>query len=162
MRPHLDSDEIPHTPRGNKQRRLFPKNLRRAFLQPINRRIFSVNVVPNFRLRHGAPHLCRGPRHRVASQVHHSIRNLPRLRHLIRIYSLIPLRHRVAHFPSAPSLCRRLPRPGRGALLVPSTKSSSFRTLRSSAFSATLHYLFFSIPHLISSTNTSFETLSFS
>src|SRR5438477_6690481 len=138
MCPHFDGDEIPHAPRGNKQRRLFPKNLRRAFFQPIDRRVFSVNVVADFCLRHGASHLRSGPRHRVAAQVHHSFRNLPRLRHLIWIHSLIPLRHGVTHvFSLLCDLCV-LQRP---LCKIPSDSL---------------------ILYLINCTKTSFETLSFS
>src|SRR5713226_4664163 len=97
MRPHFDANEIPHAPRRHKQRRLFPKNLCRALLQAVDRRVFPVNVIPDLRLRHRPPHLRRRPRHRIAPQVHHSRRNLPRLRNLIRIHPLIPLRHCVAH-----------------------------------------------------------------
>src|SRR5260370_840256 len=97
MRPHLDGDEIPHAARGHKQRRLFPENLRRALLQLVDRRVFSVNVVANLGLRHRPPHLRRRPRHGIAPQIHHSRRHPPRLRNLIRIHPLIPLRHRVTH-----------------------------------------------------------------
>src|SRR5258708_10926971 len=97
VRPHFDANQIPHAPRGNKQRRLFPKNLRRPFLQPVYFRAFSGHVIPNLRPRHRPPHLCRRPRHRVAPQVHHSLWNLPRLHDLVRIPPLISLRHRVTH-----------------------------------------------------------------
>src|SRR5260370_11491190 len=97
MRPHLDRNEIPHAPGGNKQRRLFPKNLRRPLFQPVNRGVFAVNVIPNFGLPHRPPHLRRRPRDRIAPQVHHARWNLPRLRQLIRIHPLIPLSHRITH-----------------------------------------------------------------
>src|SRR5260370_11091069 len=63
VRPHFDANQIPHAPRGNKQRRLFPENLRRPFLQPVYCRVFSVHVIPNLPLRHPPPHPCRLPAH---------------------------------------------------------------------------------------------------
>src|SRR5882672_7358580 len=97
VRPDLDRNQVPHASRRNKQRRFVSKNLRRTLLQAVDRWVFSVYVVADLRLRHRAPHLWRRPRHRVAPQVHRSRRNLPRLRNLIRIHPLIPLRHHVAH-----------------------------------------------------------------
>src|SRR5216683_6892598 len=165
MRPHFDANEIPHAPGGHKQRRFFAKNLRRTPLQPVDRRVLSVHVIPDLRLRLRPPHLRRRSRHRIAPQVHHSRRNLPRLRHLIRIHALIPLRHCVAHLllflvngarpdrvgvPSASSLLNPF------SLLFP----AFLRVSRLSLSASVLHYVIASlILYLSSSTNTSFETL---
>src|ERR1700674_1049740 len=81
MRPNLDRDQVPHAARRNEQRRFFPKNFRRAFLQPVDRRIFSVHVVPDLRLRHRPSHLRCRPRHRVAPQVDDPFHSL----HVVRI-----------------------------------------------------------------------------
>ena len=139
MRPHLDGDEVPHATCGNKQRRLFSKNLGRAFFQPVDRGVFSVNVIADLGLGHGLSHLRCGPRHRIAPQVHHPLRNLSQLGNLIRIHPLIPLRHRVGHV--RPSPC---PAPA-------PTRSGAHRDLATSLLS-----------YLINSTNTSFEILSLS
>src|SRR6266478_673634 len=165
MRPHFDANEIPHAPGGHKQRRLFPNNLCRALLQAVDRRVFPVNVIPDLRLRHRAPHFRRRPRHRIAPQVHHTRLNLPRLHNLIRIHPLIPLRHCVAHLllflvngarpdrvgvPSASSLLNPF------SLLFP----AFLRVSRLSLSASVLHYVIASlILYLSSSTNTSFETL---
>src|SRR5258708_195806 len=143
VRPHFDANEIPHASRGYKQRRLFPENLRSPFLQPVDGGIFSVHVIPDFRFRHRTPHLCRRPRHSVAPQIHHSLRNLTRLHDLVRIDPLISLRHRVTHV--LPLLGLRV----------------TFSPLLFSASSASLRYRSPLLSYLINSTNTSFETLNF-
>src|SRR5437667_5558761 len=137
MGPHFDGDEIPHAPRGNKQRRLFPKNLRRALFQPVDRRILSVNVVADLCLRHGTSHFRSGPRHRVAPQVHHSFQNLPRLRHLIWIHSLISLRHGVTHVLLRLCPLRLCVQRSSAFYLINSTKTS-FETLSFSGASRTM------------------------
>src|SRR5258708_1363485 len=143
VRPHFDANQIPHAPRGNKQRRLFPKNLRRPFLQPVYCRVFSVHVIPNLRFRHRPPHLCSRPRHRVAPQVHHSLWNLTRLPDLVRINPLISLRRRVTHV---------LPLLGPPYDLPPALVLC---VLCVSAFTPPL------LSYPTNSTNTSFETLNF-
>src|SRR6267378_3030342 len=108
MRPHFDRDEIPHAARRHKQRRFFPENLCRPPLQPVDRRIFSIHVVADLGFRHRPPHLHRRTRHRIATQIHHSRRNLAHVRQLIRIHPLIPLRHRITHIRFSPYPLRPL------------------------------------------------------
>src|ERR1700731_2836476 len=161
VRPDLDRNQVPHASRRNKQRRFFPKNLRRAPLQSVDRRVFPVYVVANLRLRHRPPHLRRRPRHRIAPQVHHSRRNLPRLRNLIRIHSLIPLCNCVAHVPLF-SVNSVLSAPSVLTLFLP-LLSAFLRELSVSALSFFFLSFFPSaLLYLRSSTNTSFETLSLS
>src|SRR5216683_137774 len=168
MRPHFDANEIPHAPGGHKQRRLFPKNLCRALLQAVDRRVFPVNVIPDLRLRHRAPHFRRRPRHRIAPQVHHTRLNLPRLHNLIRIHPLIPLRHCVAHlllFLVNGACPDRVGVPSASSVLNPfSLLFPAFLRVLSvsvlSLYASVLHYVIASlILYLSSSTNTSFETL---
>src|SRR5258706_7779092 len=70
MRPNLDRNQVPHAPSRNKQRRLFPKNLRRPRLQSVHGRVFPINVIANLRRRHSSPHLRRRPSNGIATQIH--------------------------------------------------------------------------------------------
>src|SRR5882724_5892669 len=146
MRPHFDRDEIPHASRRHKQRRFFPKNLRRPPLQPVDRRVFSVHVVADLGFRHRPPHLRRRTRHRIAPQIHHLRRNLAHLRQLIRIHSLIPLRHRITHIRFSPcclcSLCSAF-----CALCVNSFLYPVFLCALVSALSFSASVLFPSLPN---------------
>src|SRR6266850_3504805 len=164
MGPYFNADEVPHAPRGNKQRRLFPKNLRRPPLQSVDRRIFAVNVIPDLRLGHRPSHLRRRPRNRVAPQVHYPRRNFPAVRQLIRIHPLIPLCHRVTHIllmfvrdllfmsaltltPSERPLCQNVVIPHVLYLLCP-TPILSFREQRGICFSLPSPLCqFFFFPH---------------
>jgi len=76
MRPHLDGNEIPHATRGHKQRRLFPKNLRRALFQPVDRRVLAVNVIPTSASAI-ARRISAVAASRIAPQVNHRSRNHP-------------------------------------------------------------------------------------
>ena len=87
MRPNFDRNQVPHAPGRHKQRRLFPKNLRRPRLQPVHRRVFAIDIVPDLRLRHSPPHLRRRPRNRIAAQIHRPTHWSPsiQLHHHIRL-----------------------------------------------------------------------------
>src|SRR6266404_1074595 len=161
MRPHFDRDEIPHTSRRHKQRRFFPKNLRRPPLQPVDRRIFSIHVVADLGFRHRPPHFRRRPRHRIAPQVHHSRRNLAHLRQLVRVHPLIPLRHRITHIVFLRALCAPL---SVLILFLFLQFSALLSVLGASALSFSASVLLSLITslllHLINSTNTSLDTAS--
>src|SRR5215469_3157982 len=102
MRPNFYRNQVPHAARRHEQRGFLPKNLRRPLFQFVYRRIFSINVIAHLGRRHRAPHLVGRPSHRVAAQIHCAIERLPGQFHLIRVHSLISLRHRVTHgFPSS-------------------------------------------------------------
>ena len=65
----LDRDLVAHGSAGHEQRRLAAEDLSRALLQPVDGRVFAVNVVADLGFEHGAPHLGRGLGDGVAAQV---------------------------------------------------------------------------------------------
>src|SRR5208282_400197 len=131
--PGFDGDQIPHASSRNKKGRLFPKNLRRAPFQPVDRRVFPIHIVPDDSLRHGTPHLRSRPRNRIASQID----NIIQWRYVVRITSHPTLgnspSHRARSSSSLCTLCKKI-----------------FNSDRNTSACR---------PHLINSTNTSFETL---
>ena len=66
-RVQLDRGLITHRTGGHKDRCFLLKNLRRAFLQMIDRRIFAIDVVADFGAGHRAAHRGRGFRYSVAA-----------------------------------------------------------------------------------------------
>jgi hypothetical protein len=52
----LHANLIAHRSGWNKQRGFFVEEFRRAFLQPIDGRVFTINVVANFGIGHSAAH----------------------------------------------------------------------------------------------------------
>src|SRR5437868_1028927 len=144
MRPNLDRNQIPHAPGGNKQRGFLPKNFRRALLELVDRRVFSIDIVTDLRRGHRLPHFRGRPRHRVAAQIHDAFQGFPGQLRFVRIHPLIPFRHRVTHlvFPlSAKPVCPK-----------------RFSALR---FSCLFYFPYTLLLYFISSTNTSFDTLNF-
>ncbi len=72
----LDRDLVAHGAAGHEQRRFASEDLRRALLQPIDGRVFAVNVVANLGFEHGAPHLGRGLGYGVGAQVDQSVSSI--------------------------------------------------------------------------------------
>ena len=56
LRMKFDGNLIAHRTCRTKKRGFFLKNLRRSFLQKINRRVFAINIVADFRFRHRFSH----------------------------------------------------------------------------------------------------------
>ena len=67
----FDGRLVAHGAGGDEQSRLALEDFRSPGFQPVNGRVFAIDVVADFRLRHRATHGRRGLGHRVAAQIHH-------------------------------------------------------------------------------------------
>ena len=61
------SDLVAHGAGRHKDGGFAPEDLRGACLQPVDRGVFAINVVPDVRRGHGGPHLRRWFRYGVAA-----------------------------------------------------------------------------------------------
>ena len=64
-----DASEITHGARRHEQSRFAAKDFRGSILQAIDGRIFEINIVADFRLRHRPAHSRRRLGHSVAAKV---------------------------------------------------------------------------------------------
>lgn len=76
---HFDGDLIAHHPRGNEECCFASEELSSVFLELIDRRIFTEDVVADFSLGHGATHRRCRLGDRIAAEVYNLLHNIKAL-----------------------------------------------------------------------------------